>query len=90
MKKKTLVLFIGIIGLLFISVLIFGSGRPNYGDTHDTCHDETGGYTISNTAPVTTEVNNVSYTVFNITATGSNLFVQVYPDAKDNNQFIIY
>lgn len=91
MKKKTLILFISIIGLLFISVLIYGTGRPSFGDTHDAnnCHGNFGGYTISNTAPVTTSINNVSYSVFNITATGSDLFVQAYPSAKDNDIFII-
>jgi hypothetical protein len=91
MKKKTLILFISIIGLLFISIFIFGRARPNYGDTHDSsnCHGNFGGYIISNSDPVTTEVNNVSYTVFNVTATGSNLFVQAYPGAKDNDLFII-
>ncbi|MBY8991254.1 MAG: hypothetical protein KGD58_10915 [Candidatus Lokiarchaeota archaeon] len=91
MKKKTLILFISIIGLLSISLLIYGTGRPNYGDTHDSsgCHDNFGGYTISSTVPVTTTVNNVSYTIFNVTATGSNLFVQAYPGANDNDKFII-
>jgi len=91
MKKKTLILFISIIGLLFISILIYGSGKPTFGDNHASngCHGDSGEYTISKTTPITTEVNNVSYTVFNITATGSNLYVQAYHGAKDNDNFII-
>ncbi|MFW9876204.1 MAG: hypothetical protein ACFFG0_24135 [Candidatus Thorarchaeota archaeon] len=91
MKKKTLILFSSIIGLLLISIFIYGSARPNFGDNHESsgCHGDFGGYTISNTAPITTILNNVSYTVFNVTATGSNLFVQTYPGAKDNDLFVI-
>ncbi|MFX1531246.1 MAG: hypothetical protein ACFFBC_09045 [Promethearchaeota archaeon] len=91
MKKKTLILFFSIIGLLFIPIFIFGSARPNFGDTHESsgCHGNFGPYTISNTVPVTTEINNESYSVFNVTATGPDLFVQAYPGAKDNDLFII-
>jgi len=91
MKKKTFILFITIVSLLVISVLLFGNARPPYGDTHDSggCHGSSGGYTISITTPVKSEINNTSYFVFNVTATGSDLFIQAYPGAKDNDQFNI-
>ena len=60
MKKKTLILLISIVSLLFVSVLIYGTGRPPYGDTHSSsnCHDSAGGYTISSTTPVVNEIDN--------------------------------
>ncbi|MHA1915448.1 MAG: hypothetical protein ACW986_10145 [Promethearchaeota archaeon] len=88
MKKKTLLLFSSIIGLILISVFIYGTGRPGFGTTHDICHDNTG-YTISTTSPgeIPTTVN--SSFLFNITATGANLFVQAMPGAYDNDIFAL-
>jgi len=87
MKKKTLILFIAIVSLLAISVLLFGTATPNYGDTHENagCHGSSGGYSISSTALVKTD----TYFVFNVTASGFNLFIQAYPDAENNNDFNI-
>lgn len=92
MKKKTFILFITIVSLLVISVIFFGSARPIYSQTGhagSTCHESPGVYTISYTTPVKSEINNKSYYVFNVTATGLNLFVHTYPDAKDNDDFNI-
>ncbi|MFX0021481.1 MAG: hypothetical protein ACFE9S_04095 [Candidatus Hermodarchaeota archaeon] len=74
-----------------LTIFIFGTGRPPYGDTHSSsgCHDSTGGYTISYTNPVRIEINNTPYFIFNISATGTDLFVQAYPGAKDNDNFNI-
>jgi hypothetical protein len=88
MKKKTPLLFISIVGLLIISVFIYGTGRPGYGDTHDTCHDSTG-YTIGTTAPGEITITASSNIIFNITSTGVNLFVQIVPGAKDNSLFVV-
>ncbi|MFX1277938.1 MAG: hypothetical protein ACFFA3_00875 [Promethearchaeota archaeon] len=91
MKKKTLILFLSITGLIFISLFLFGSSRPSFGNNHESsgCHGNSGGYSISSTAPITTVVNNTSYTSFNVTATGPDLFVHTYPGAKDNDLFNI-
>ncbi|MFX0027783.1 MAG: hypothetical protein ACFE8B_01115 [Candidatus Hermodarchaeota archaeon] len=91
MKKKTLTLFFCIIGLVFIPMFLYGTTRPTFGDNHESssCHANFGGYTISTTVPVTTVTNNTRYTLFNVTATGSNLFIHTYPGAKDNDLFTI-
>ncbi|MFX1380263.1 MAG: hypothetical protein ACFFA4_14340 [Promethearchaeota archaeon] len=91
MKKKILVIFSCIMGLMIVSIFIFGTARPPFGDTHSSsgCHDSSGAYTISYTNPVRTEINNTPYFVFNISATGPDLFVQAYPGAKDNDKFNI-
>lgn len=88
MKKKILIFIISIIGLLFISVFIFGSGRPGRGDTHDSCHTSTG-YIIGADIIGDIETTTSSNVIFNITATGANIFVQIIPDAEDNSLFII-
>ncbi|MFW9819767.1 MAG: hypothetical protein ACFFE5_09170 [Candidatus Thorarchaeota archaeon] len=90
-KKKNLVLLSCFIGLMIFSLFIFGNARPPFGDTHSAngCHDSPGGYTISYTEPIRTEINNTFYYVFNISAAGSDLFVQAYPGAKDNDNFNI-
>ena len=91
MKKKTFILFIGIISLLFMSVLFYGSGTPSQGDSHSEsfCHQNTGGYTVSANVTSTISVISSSTIIFNVSATGSNLFIQVYPGAEDNSLFTI-
>jgi hypothetical protein len=90
-KKKNLVLFSCIIGLMIYSLFIFGNARPPFGNTHSAsgCHGNPDGYTISYTNPIRTEINNTPYYTFNISATGTDLFVQAYPGAKDNDNFNI-
>ncbi|MHA2401089.1 MAG: hypothetical protein ACXADU_19660, partial [Promethearchaeota archaeon] len=89
MKKKTLLLFCSIIGLILISALIYGTGRPGYGTSHDACHDSSG-YTIGTTAPGEIPATVNSSILFNITATGSNLFAQFIPGAYDNDFFAVF
>ncbi|MFX0038876.1 MAG: hypothetical protein ACFFCY_02620 [Promethearchaeota archaeon] len=74
-----------------VSLFVFGTARPPFGDTHSSsgCHDSPGSYTISYTSPVRTEINNTAYYIFNVSATGSDLFLQAYPGAKDNDNFNI-
>jgi len=88
MKKKTLILFVAIIGLISLSVVLYGTSRPGYGDTHDACHDSTG-YSIVTTAPGEIQATISSTVEFNITATGNNLFVQAISGAKSNSLFSI-
>jgi hypothetical protein len=92
MKKKTLILFTSIIALLFVSVLIYGSSIPSYGDTHteDFCHQNTAGYTISTNTSSTISASGSSTIYFNISASGSNLFIQAHPNAEDNALFTIF
>lgn len=91
MKKKTFILFISIIGLLFVSVFIYGSSIPSYGDSHNEafCHQNTAGYTISTNASSTISASGSSTIYFNISASGSNLFIQAHPNAEDNGLFTI-
>lgn len=76
---------------MIFTLSIFGNARPPFGDTHSNsgCHGSSGSYTISYTTPVRTVINNNHYYIFNISATGPDLFVQAYPNAKDNNNFDI-
>ncbi|MFX1455277.1 MAG: hypothetical protein ACFFDB_07855 [Promethearchaeota archaeon] len=91
MKKKTLVLFSSIIGLLFVSIFLYGSSLPQYGDTHSEafCHQNTAGYTISTNVSSPISASGSTTINFSITASGSNLFIQAHPNAEDNAAFII-
>lgn len=91
MKKKTLYFFTGIIVLMIFSLFVYGTARPPFGDTHSEsgCHGSSGGFAISYTTPIRTVIDNTPYFIFNISASGSDLFVQVYPGAKDNDNFDI-
>jgi hypothetical protein len=71
-----------------ISVIFYGTGKPGYGDTHSTCHNSTG-YTIVTTAPGEIATTKSTIVIFNISATGANLFVQAISGARDNDFFII-
>ncbi|MEJ2293607.1 MAG: hypothetical protein P8Y23_02445, partial [Candidatus Lokiarchaeota archaeon] len=89
MKKKTSLILLTFVGLLFTLAIFQGTARPGFGDNHDVCHYSPA-YTISAniTSEIETDPGAVIY--FNITATGSNLFVQFIPGAKDNNLFEVY
>ena len=87
MKKKALILFITIIGLISLSVVLYGTGTPDRGDSHDTCHDSSG-YSIGTTAPGVIQASISSSVEFTITANGTNLFVQAIRGAKDNTRFV--
>ncbi|MFX1572585.1 MAG: hypothetical protein ACFFB0_07545 [Promethearchaeota archaeon] len=89
MKKKTFILFITIISLVSVSVVIYSTGRPGFGNTHDVCHESTV-YSIGSSISGEIQSNPSSSIVFNITATGPNLFVQAIPGAKDNDLFVIF
>ncbi|MHA2006750.1 MAG: hypothetical protein ACXACO_04300 [Promethearchaeota archaeon] len=88
MKKKTLILFITIIGLISLTVVLYGTGRPGFGSNHSGCHDSSG-YSIGTTAPGEIQATISSSVEFNITATGTNLFVQAIPGAEHNDLFVI-
>jgi hypothetical protein len=86
MKKKSVVFLLTFIGLLFTLVIFQGDARPGFGDTHNVCH-ESPAYTISTNVTSEIEANPDTNIYFNISATGSNLFVQFIPGAKDNSLF---
>ena len=88
MKKKALIILLSIFGLMFALVAYFGTATPDRGDNHSGCHPAAG-YTISSNVTTTVEVNGTTTIWINITATGTNLFVQIVPDAKNNDQFVI-
>lgn len=88
MKKKVIFILLSVFGLMFALVSYFGTARPPYGNGHSGCHPEAG-YTILSTSGATVEVNDTSPIIFNITATGSNLFIQVMPGAENNDEFVV-
>jgi len=92
MKKKNLIIFLGIISLMFALVAFSATARPPSGGTHNNagCHNSlSGAYTIATNTTGTISADNSSVIFIEITATGSNLFVQAYSGAKDNDDFII-
>ncbi len=91
MKKKIFILLIALTSLIFMSALFYGSGNPLYGDTHSNsgCHENVGGYTISANVSSTISVVGSSIIFFDVNASGSDLFIRVYPGVEDNNLFII-
>jgi len=84
MKKKVLVIFIIIAGALSLFVALNVSGSPGLEGDHDTCHDNTGGYTISFDVNSTNSVTTSETITIEITATGTNLFVQAPSPTRDN------
>lgn len=87
MKKKVIIVFFCIISLMFGFVTFYGIALPPYGNNHSTCHSSTG-YTIGTNVVGDINAINSSNVVFNITATGTNLFVQAIPNAESNNLFV--
>ncbi|KKN00596.1 hypothetical protein LCGC14_1136230 [marine sediment metagenome] len=88
MKKKVLIIFLGVISLMFALVAFYATANPNLTGDHDTCHNSPGGYTIMRNSTGIIEANQSSVVHIEITATGSNLFVQAYAGSKDNNEFV--
>jgi hypothetical protein len=75
-----------------MSVFLYGSSIPDYGDSHTEsyCHQNTAGYTISANITSPISASGSSTIFFNISASGSNLFIQAHPNAKDNALFTIF
>jgi hypothetical protein len=76
MKKKIFVLFIVIISLPVFLLVLNGNAYPSQELDHDICHTVPGGYTISANISGTISVNPSDVIFFNVTATGSSLFIQ--------------
>lgn len=89
MKKKSIVLITCIIGLTFISVLIYGTGKPGYGIDFSYCHWTPPDISIEIVASEEISANTSSHVIFTVIATGANLFIQSIPDIFDNDLFVI-
>jgi len=76
MKKKIFVLFIVIISLPLLLLVLNGNAFPTEEIDHTICHTVPGGYTISADINTTNSVDPSDVIVFNVTATGTSLFVQ--------------
>lgn len=89
MKNKTIGLFTIIIGLAFISVLIYGTGEPSYGSEFSSCHGTPSDISIEITGSEDISANTSSHVIFTVTATGANLIIQLIPGIYDNDLFVI-
>lgn len=91
MRKKGLIIFIIIAGVFSLFLVLNVTGSPGLNQDHDNCHTIPGGYTIS------ADVNGTLYTIstdvnvipletitIEITATGSNLFIQAPSPTQQN------
>jgi hypothetical protein len=78
-------LFITIISLPVLLLVLNGNAKPSYGTDHASCHDNVMGYSISADINSTNSVNPSEVVVFNITASGINLFVQARNDTTDDD-----
>jgi len=76
MNKKILILFISIISLPLLLLVLNGNALPSYVQDHDICHTVPGGYTISADINGTISVNPSDAIIFNVTVTGTSLFIQ--------------
>lgn len=92
MKKKILILFIAIIGLPVLLLVLNGNAFPSQELDHSDCHTVPGGYTISANISTTNSVDPSEVVVFNVTATGPNLFILApneITSVMQNGQLII-
>ena len=76
MKKNFFALFIVIISLPVLLLVLNGNAYPSQELDHEICHTVPGGYTISADISGTIIVNPSEVIIFNVTATGSSLFIQ--------------
>ncbi len=88
-KKKTVVLLTIIASLTFISVLIFGAGVPEYGSDFSSCHSSPSNVSIEIMGSEEISGNASSQVIFNLTAMGANVIIQVTPGIDDNDLFVI-
>ena len=92
MKKKIFALFIVIICLPLLLLVLNGNAFPTEELDHVACHTVPGGYTISADINSTNSVNPSDVIVFNVTATGTSLFILAPNEntsVMQNGQFMI-
>lgn len=87
MSKRSLSILVIFIGTISILLFFNVTALPNYTEPHDTCHTVPGGYIITTNINTTNSVDPSTTIIFNITASGSSLFVQAPLDAKNNIAF---
>jgi hypothetical protein len=92
MKKKIIGLLFFFISFITVIFVLNATARPFRGNTHNDagCHNSlSGAYTITINTTDTITADNSSVIAIEITATGSNLFVQAHPGAYNNDNFTI-
>jgi hypothetical protein len=89
MNKKAITIITVCFSTLLVILVLNGSAFPGNTEDHDMCHTVPGGYTIGHTLNDTNSFDPSVNIVFNVTASGSDLFVQAPLAAKDNNEFNI-
>ena len=88
MNKKAITVMAVCFSAVLVILVLNGAASPSETDDHDLCHLP-GGYTIGHTLNVSLSFDSSVNVTFNVTATGSNLFVQAPLAAKDNSLFTI-
>ena len=84
MRKKSLLIFIIIIGVFSLFIVFNVTGSPGFSQDHDNCHTLPGGYTISANVSATNSAFPSETIIIEITATGSNLFIQAPSPTQQN------
>ena len=87
MRKKSLLIFIIIIGVFSLFIVFNVTGSPGFSQDHDNCHTVPGGYTISANVSATNSAFPSETIIIEITATGSNLFIQA-PSLTQQNAIL--
>jgi hypothetical protein len=89
MNKKTITVITICFSAVFVVLILNGSASPGFDQDHDMCHTVPGGYSIGHTLNTSNSFGPSVNVIFNVTATGSSLFVQAPSAAKDNEDFNI-
>ncbi len=84
MRKKGLIIFIIIAGVFSLFIVLNVTGSPGFSQDHDNCHTVPGGYTISADIDATNSALPLDTVTIEITATGSNLFIQAPSPTQQN------
>ncbi len=84
MRKKGLIIFIIIAGVFSLFIVLNVTGSPGFSQDHDNCHTVPGGYTISADINATNSALPLETVTIEITATGSNLFIQAPSPTQQN------
>jgi hypothetical protein len=89
MNKKAITIITVCFSAVLVILALNVTATPDETQDHDICHTVPGGYTIGHTLNATNFFDPSVNVTFNVTATGTNLFVQAPLTAKDNNEFNI-
>ncbi|MHA1988437.1 MAG: hypothetical protein ACW98D_17545, partial [Promethearchaeota archaeon] len=90
MNKKAITVITICFSAVLVILVLNGSASPGFDQDHEICHTVPGGYSIGYTTLNASNSFDPSVNmIFNVTATGSSLFVQAPLTAKDNGLFNI-